>query len=140
MKLHEAVAKQGLAIKNREKAIADMNHFAKEFVYFRFPIKDACGCESVDKLIELCEDVERRLRNGEKIYLFSRLGHGRVGLVGACLLSRIYGCKTEEALFRVQMYHDARVSVKVSNRAYSCPQTIEQVSQVREAISRSEGM
>ena len=65
--LHEAVAKQGLAIKVREKAIADQNHFAKEFVFFRFPIKDACGCGTEERLIELCEDIEARLRSGEKV-------------------------------------------------------------------------
>jgi len=84
-------------------------------------------------------------RNPLSIFYFSctqlcRLGHGRIGLVGAALLARIYGCTAEEALFRVQMYHDARVSVKMSNRAYSCPQTVEQVTQVREVVSRGEGM
>ena len=72
MKLHEAVAKQGLAIKVREKAIADSNHFAKEFHFFRFGIADAGCMESTNKLVEFCEDVERRLRQGEKVYMFSR--------------------------------------------------------------------
>ena len=35
LKLHEAVAKQGLAIKNFEGAKADLAHFAAEFKYIR---------------------------------------------------------------------------------------------------------
>ena len=112
---------------------------APRFARCRFPIPDGCSLTSDDTLVKLCEDIEARLRAGEKIYLFSRLGHGRVGLVGACLLGRIYGCKAEEALFRVQMYHDSKVSVKMSNRAFSSPQTVDQVSQVRRVLSLGQG-
>ena len=63
-----------------------------------------------------------------------------MGLLGAILLGRIYGCTAEEALFRVQMYHDSKVSVQVSNRSYSCPQTVDQVGQVRKILSLEGGM
>jgi len=139
LKLHEAVAKQGLCIKNLEQAKADLNHFAKEFQYIRFPIPEGKSLEDDSTLLNLCTNIEERLRKGEKMYIFSRLGHGRVGLVGACLLGRIYGCKAEEALFRVQMYHDSKVSVKMSNRAFSCPQTVDQVAQVRRILSLGQG-
>ena len=127
LKLHEAVAKQGLAIKHLEKAKADLAHFAKEFVFERFPVKEDCACDDIDTIVAFCEKIEQRLRDGERIYIFDRLGHGRVGLLGAILLGRIYGCTAEEALFRVQMYHDSKVSVQVSNRSYSCPQTIGEI-------------
>jgi hypothetical protein len=140
LKYHEAVAKQGLAIKHLEKAKADLNHFAKEFVFERFPIKEGCSCSDNDSLVSFCENIEQRLRDGERIYIFDRLGHGRVGLLGAILLGRIYGCTAEEALFRVQMYHDSKVSVQVSNRSYSCPQTVDQVAQVKKVLSLEGGM
>ena len=138
LQLHEAVAKQGLAIKSLEKAKADMNHFAAEFKYERFPIKSGCACDDVERIVSFCEGIEQRLRDGERVYLFDRLGHGRVGLLGAIILGRIYGCTAEEALFRVQMYHDAKVSVKISNRSYSCPQTVDQVAQVRTVLARGD--
>ncbi|GMH94133.1 hypothetical protein TrST_g4019 [Triparma strigata] len=136
--LHEAVARQGLAIKSLEKAKADQNHFAKEFKFERFAIRDGCACDDIEQIITLCESIEQRLRDGERIFIFDRLGHGRVGLLGAILLGRIYGCTAEEALFRVQMYHDSKVSVKISNRSYSCPQTVDQVAQVRAVLARGD--
>ena len=138
--LHEAVARQGLAIKQLERAKADLNHFAKEFVFERYPIKEGNIVENTENLVSFCENIEKRLREGEKFYIFDRLGHGRVGILGAILLGRIYGCTAEEALFRIQMYHDSKVSVQLSNRSYSCPQTVDQVAQVRQVLSLDAGM
>ncbi|CAM9942762.1 unnamed protein product, partial [Pylaiella littoralis] len=87
----------------------------------------------VDGVVELALRLENRLRTGEKLCLWSPRGHGRVGLVGAVLLGRLYGCTAEDALIRVQVCHDARESLK-GQLQISCPQTIAQVQCVREAL------
>lgn len=38
-----------------------------------------------------------------QLCLWSPRGHGRVGLVGAVLLGRLYGCTADDALLRVQV-------------------------------------
>ncbi|CAM9648104.1 unnamed protein product [Ascophyllum nodosum] len=87
----------------------------------------------VADVIDLVVRLEDRLKTGEKICLWSPRGHGRVGMVGAVLLGRLYGCSAEEALLRVQVCHDARESLKGQPRI-SCPQTTVQVHCVREAL------
>ncbi|CAN0312353.1 unnamed protein product [Ectocarpus sp. 6 AP-2014] len=88
---------------------------------------------SVESVVELAVRLEDRLRKGEKLCLWSPRGHGRVGLVGAVLLGRLYGFTAEDALLRVQVCHDARDSLK-GQPQISCPQTIAQVQCVREVL------
>lgn len=38
-----------------------------------------------------------------QLCLWSPRGHGRVGLVGAVLLGRLYGCTPEDSLLRMQV-------------------------------------
>ncbi|CAM9250159.1 unnamed protein product [Ectocarpus sp. 4 AP-2014] len=90
---------------------------------------------SVEAVVELAVRLEDRLRKGEKLCLWSPRGHGRVGLVGAVLLGRLYGFTAEDALLRVQVCHDAQDSLK-GQPQISCPQTIAQVQCVREVLLR----
>lgn len=49
-----------------------------------------------------------------QLCLWSPRGHGRVGLVGAVLLGRLYGCTADDALLRVQVggcYNNSSVTV-----------------------------
>jgi hypothetical protein len=58
---------------------------------------------------DLLVHLERRLRRRERLYIFSEHGHGRAGMVGACLLGRLYGITCADALELVQRSHDCRV-------------------------------
>ncbi|CAN0258434.1 unnamed protein product, partial [Scytosiphon promiscuus] len=94
---------------------------------------------SVDAVVETAVRLEDRLRAGEKLCLWSPRGHGRIGLVGAVLLGRLYGCTAEDALLRVQVCHDARENLK-GQPQISCPQTIAQVQCVREVLLQMSSM
>ena len=52
------------------------------------------------------------LRDGGSMYIFSMHGHGRVGIIGGCLLGRLYGLHANEVLSRIQRYHDTRPGLK----------------------------
>ena len=39
--------------------------------------------------LQLMYDLERRLRRKERIYIFSKQGHGRAGTLAACLLALV---------------------------------------------------
>ena len=64
--------------------------------------------------LKLIENIERRLRRRERIYVFSKQGHGRAGLFGTCLLGHLYGLKHTEALEIVQRSHDARKDMELT--------------------------
>ena len=51
--------------------------------------------------LALCEAIERELRKGSAVYVYSRLGHGRAGMIAAVLLGRLYGLAAADALERV---------------------------------------
>ncbi|CAM9910451.1 unnamed protein product [Choristocarpus tenellus] len=41
--------------------------------------------------------------NPLQLYLWSLHGHGRVGVIGALLLGRLYGCTVSDSLLRTQV-------------------------------------
>ena len=63
-----------------------------------------------DALRELVERVAAAVWAGRPVYVHCRGGHGRTGVVVACVLGELYPALTAaEVLGRVQAYHDARV-------------------------------
>ena len=70
--------------------------------------------EQEASFMKLIENIERRLRRRERIYVFSKQGHGRAGLFSACLLGHLYGLRHTEALEIVQRSHDARKDMELT--------------------------
>ena len=60
-------------------------------------LNDATSFDFNTHRIALCEELERRIRRGERLYVFSAEGNGRVGILAALLLSRMYGMHPEDA-------------------------------------------
>ena len=130
----EKTAKERLAVGALEKAKLNMQRFPKELIVKRFAIPDGHAC-SEESLLELLEELEADLRGGQRLLLFSALGHGRVGMVAGALLGRLYGCGHAEALERVQLYHDSMPANEQSGRAFSCPQSVDQASAVQRVLA-----
>ncbi|EEY61116.1 uncharacterized protein PITG_01362 [Phytophthora infestans T30-4] len=106
-----------------------------EFLYF--PIKHDSVPDS-DKLTSFLEEhVEPRLRAGKNLYVFSRLGHGRTGIVSALLLGRVYGITASEALDRAQGVHDCQRPGAPRGLSFCSPTTASQIAFVRRALARS---
>ncbi|GMF24214.1 unnamed protein product [Phytophthora lilii] len=104
-----------------------------EFLYF--PITQD-GVPDSSELIEFLEEqVESRLRAGRNLYIFSRLGHGRTGLVSALLLGRVYGITSSEALERAQRTHDCQRPGASRGLSYCSPTTAPQSAFVRRALA-----
>jgi hypothetical protein len=96
---------------------------------------------SLDSLMRLVYDLEARIRRGERLYVFSADGHGRVGMVCSVLLGRLYALPVEEALERVQLYHDCSkvlCGLGTFGRGCSCPADWKQAQQVRAALQLRE--
>jgi len=65
-------------------------------------------------------------KNFGKIYIHCKGGHGRSGLVVACLLCYMYNITSEEALKLTNIYHNKRVIMKDKWRKIGSPQTKQQ--------------
>lgn len=122
------------------KAKAFFDNFAENVQHVSFPMPSGGVALDGQALLRLCEELERRIRRGERLYIFSAQGNGRVGVLASLLLSRMYGMHPEEALERVQRYHDAqrRFSNVQPGEAVSCPQTAAQRRQVVELAQYTE--
>lgn len=91
------------------------------------------------ELIEsYAQQIEERLRNNENVYIFSSDGHGRVGMMAAILLARLYGITSRESLTRIQRCHDAMALVdKKGALPISSPQSMVQIRMVHQLVSVS---
>jgi len=62
-------------------------------------------------------------------------------MIGACLLGRLYGIETKDALFRIPIYHNSQNSIRLHRNArnmhISCPQLPKQLSMVQAVLSVS---
>ena len=115
--------------------------------YYYYPIEGGReGMLSIEDTIKLCEHVELKMREGSNVYIFSEEGHGRAGVLGACLLGRLYGYTQDEALRRMQRIHDSRqdmqsrIGKSQRNRMapIQCPRTKQQRMLIREVLAKND--
>lgn len=95
---------------------------------------------SVHEMLPLIWTIEKRLADGENVYIYSLEGHGRIGLIGAILLGRLYGLTPFDALYRVQAAHDSAISE--ANRAVPihCPQLPIQNQLVKDVLQQTDSV
>lgn len=62
---------------------------AESVEFLHFPIEDLSIPEK-EALDRLLEDLEQRVRSGEKLYIHCWGGRGRAGLVASCLLAKTF--------------------------------------------------
>lgn len=97
--------------------------------YENFPIKDGCVPDDIVKFSNLIiryGEIIENLEPGEKLYIHCRGGHGRSGLVSACLLSHIYNISAENAMYITTRGHCSRKSLSEKWRTLSSPQSRKQ--------------
>mmetsp|Transcript_14901 Transcript_14901/g.17412 ORF Transcript_14901/g.17412 Transcript_14901/m.17412 type:complete len:279 (+) Transcript_14901:415-1251(+) len=100
------------------------------------PIKD-CDTTEDEIVIEIATIIcYRILMLREVVYLHCWGGHGRAGTIAAIVLGLLYGISADEALMRVQIYHDSR---KI-NLGVPSPQTECQTNQVKRVLGRFTGV
>ena len=75
----------------------------------------------------LIEELLSDICKGRVLYIHCWGGHGRTGVVACLILARLYNLSAEDALRRVQWYHDCRVEPQGAKS----PQTLVQRRQVK---------
>lgn len=114
---------------DNEKKIKPYN--LRKGYYYTFPIKDKGVptnihkfCVFILKLMKIIKEMERNGRN-EKIYIHCKGGHGRSGVVVACLVILLNKVSAEDGLRLTSEYHSQR-DMKSIWKNIGSPQTKQQ--------------
>ena len=114
-----------LTIKDEDKTTP----YITNHTYINFPIPDRKVPEdrkSFSKFIIKITSIIKGLDDYEKIYIHCKGGHGRSGVVVACLLCNIFNLTPHEALEQTAKYHSKRSVMRDKWRKLGSPQTIMQ--------------
>jgi protein tyrosine phosphatase len=107
----------------------------------RYPIKDMSVPEHMLSFISLIyrlNNILLNLQEGEKIFVHCRGGHGRAGIVVACLLYIFIYRNVDQSLRQTNICHNARLTMSDRWRLVGSPQTSEQKQFVRRVCDRIE--
>lgn len=103
--------------------------YRTNYNYVNFPIPDRDiprnWFEFVKFIVRVSNIIER-LEEGEKIYLHCKGGHGRSGVVVACVLCYLFKMKPDMSLYLTNKYHNERPTMREIWRKMGSPQTAEQ--------------
>jgi len=84
--------------------------------YIHFPIEDNQIPPSSQVFLDSFHKIVKRImgmKSDEKIYIHCKGGHGRSGMLVACLLTYLLNIKPENALIMTTMAHSYRPNLKI---------------------------
>ena len=78
--------------------------------------------------------------SSDNCYIFSKNGHGRTGIIGGCMLGRLYGTSVPDTFEMNQRLHDVRQSMqdRPPHLQISTPQLPAQRQQIELMLSKTE--
>ncbi len=103
------------------RARSQIKNLSTQIEWTRIPLQ-IDRVPTVNTMFPLLWQLERSLRAGRNIYLYSRDGHGRAGMMAAILLGRLYGLHSYEAIYRTQASHDSSKREELRSIPITCPQ------------------
>lgn len=100
--------------------------YITEYTYIHYSISDhriPSDWQSFATLIiKLSNDI-RKLSNKEKMYIHCKGGHGRSGVVVACILCYLYKISPTESIIKTTKYHNRRKGIRDKWKKMGSPQT-----------------
>lgn len=111
-----------------------ITQYKTQHTYINFPIKDNSVPESDNAFVKFIYNLMfhiSRLKENEKMYIHCKGGHGRSGLVVACLCSCLFYKNAEESLKYTSFCHSNRKTMRDIWRQKGSPQTNEQKNYVK---------
>lgn len=100
--------------------------YTTQYSFIKYPIHDRqipIDWKSFAQLILKIGHIIRNLSNNELVYVHCKGGHGRSGIVVACLLCHLYGYTPTKALVKTSHYHSLRPEMREKWRIIGSPQT-----------------
>jgi len=93
--------------------------------YSNYPILDNNIPNNRDTFIDFFQQILskiKKLKDSEKVYIHCRGGHGRSGMVVACLLCHLLNIIPEKSLLLTTLSHSNRPMLKLKYKNIKCPQ------------------
>lgn len=106
-----------------------------------FPISDNNIPENKDQFFRLVTCIEQHIRQGKKIYIHCKGGHGRSGVLVSALLCHIYKLTPIDAFRKTSEYHSKRpIHARRSKmndywKRKGSPQTVQQKQFIHDLFS-----
>lgn len=100
--------------------------YETNYTYIHYPIHDRripTNWKSFAQFIIRLVDIIKNLPAGEKLYLHCKGGHGRSGIVVACILCYMYNISPSDAIAKTTKYHGRRKEMREKWRKMGSPQT-----------------
>lgn len=100
--------------------------YKTKYTHIRYPITDCrvpTDWKSFSQFIIRVANIIKDLPSGHKVYIHCKGGHGRAGIVVACLLCYLYRLTPSEALSKTTKYHSRRLEMREKWRRMGSPQT-----------------
>jgi hypothetical protein len=99
--------------------------YRTKYHYENYPIYDRSfpyNKISFSKLIIKYSKIIKELRENDKVYIHCRGGHGRSGIVVACILTYLYKINPQQAMEKTSFYHSKRKIMSEKWRSIGSPQ------------------
>jgi hypothetical protein len=103
--------------------------YPDEIQYYNFPIDDNNIPDDIQKFKKFVVYISGKileLESGQKIYIHCKGGHGRSGMLAACILCYLLNYSPEKSLNITTNAHAARENLKLKWKNVRCPQTFRQ--------------
>jgi hypothetical protein len=106
-----------------------INKYKTRFKYINYPIKDRSipinWISFAQLIVKLC-DIIKSLDDNEKVYIHCKGGHGRSGVLVACILCYYYNISPYESLLLTSKCHSERPQMREKWRRLGSPQSKKQ--------------
>ena len=100
--------------------------YKTNYTYINYPIPDRripTNWKKFSNLIVRIANILKLLNSNEKIYIHCKGGHGRCGILVACMLCYLYNISPSEAIDKTTIYHNTRKNMKEKWKKIGSPQT-----------------
>lgn len=91
--------------------------------YIRFSIRDHNVPKNIIGYAALVYKILSLIEKNKSIYIHCKGGHGRSGILVACLLKILYNITPEEAIQKTTLIHNSRSDIKEKYKKMGSPQT-----------------
>ena len=106
-------------------------------LWLRLPIVYNTSLETLTLATYIDRLTDMLLIGNNTIYVYSRNGHDRCGMICACIIGRLYGLATSDTLSYIQYIHDTTILAQESIVSRICISNIIQRQSVIEYITHS---
>lgn len=106
-----------------EKGEINIKPYKTKYEYINYPVKDFSYPENWKTFSQLIIKISKILeKNEEKVFIHCKGGHGRSGILVACILCYIYNIHPYEAIKKTSYYHSKRPLLKEKWKKMGSPQ------------------